>query len=156
MDNERIGSKNRLPDSDIPSQKPRKTENFFSRNVKLITFLITVGVFLAVFGPIMMLEAKDYFGQENDGRPQMTAYDLTLLSEQGAINLNRLTKYACEESEPDGQNFVMIQIDIEPCYKLFASASKGTGAVEYCKILNLETNEEIDVLTTDMRVYFGL
>ena len=29
-----------------------KTENFFTRNVKLITFLICLGVFLAFFGPI--------------------------------------------------------------------------------------------------------
>ncbi|MBQ7346957.1 MAG: hypothetical protein IJW55_03295 [Clostridia bacterium] len=132
-----------------------KTETFFSRNVRLITFLITLGVFLAAFLPIAYLEAREYFGQDADTRPKMTTYDLIILSEQPEIKMSQLTKFACEESRQEGQNFSLIQLYIEPNYIVMASADTATGMVVYCKMLNNETNEEIDVLEDDVRAYFG-
>ena len=133
-----------------------KTETFFTRHVRLITFLITLSVLLAVFLPIAYMEAKEYYGQHKDSRPKMEVYDLVILSEQPAIHRKQLTKFACVESEKRDQNFCLIQIEIEPHYTVFASADLLTGEVVYCTILNHETNETIDVLTADLRAYFGV
>lgn len=133
-----------------------QTETFFSRHVRLITFLVTVGVFWLVLGPIFVLEAKDYFGQEQDGRPQMKLYDVITLSEQdGDLFKNQLTKFMCEESVQEGQNTTLIRIDIEPHYRLFATTDDLTGVVVYCKLLNEKTGEEINVLEDDVRAYFN-
>ena len=59
-----------------------KTENFFSRNVRLITFLICVSVFLAFFVPIVAYEVVDYLADARDNRPEMTMSDVLRLSEQ--------------------------------------------------------------------------
>lgn len=133
-----------------------KTETFFTRHVRLITFLITLSVLLAVFLPIAYMEAKDYYGQHKDSRPKMEVYDLVILSEQPAIHRKQLTKFACVESEKRDQSFCLIQIEIEPHYTVFASADLLSGEVIYCTMLNNETNETVDVLTADLRVYFGM
>lgn len=133
-----------------------KTETFFSRHVRLLTFLITVGVFLLVLGPVFVLEAKNYFGQDEDGRPQMTLYDVITLSEQeGDLFKKQLTNFTCEESVQEGQNTTLIRIDIEPHYRLFATTDDLTGVVVYCKLLNEDTGDEIDILQDDVRAYFN-
>ena len=131
-----------------------KTETFFTRHVRLITFLITLGVLLAVFLPIAYMEAKEYYGQHSDSRPKMEIYDLVILSEQPEILPKQLTKYACIESKKTG--FSLIEIEIEPHYTVYASVDAETGTVVYCSLLNHETNEKIDVLTADLRAYFGM
>ena len=133
-----------------------QTETFATRNVRLITFLITLGVFLAVFLPIAYMEAREYFRQGEDTRPKMTTYDLVVLSEQPEIRVEQLRKFACEEKKQSGQNFVLITIEIDPHYTVMASADTATGVVGYCHVLNNETNEELDVLTEDLRAYFGM
>ena len=133
-----------------------KTESFASRNVRMITFLITLGVFLAAFLPIAYMEAREYFRQGEDTRPQMTVYELVVLSEQPEIRLAQLQKFACETDKKSGQNFVLITIQIDPHYTVMASADTATGVVGYCHLLNNETNEELDVLVDDIRAYFGM
>lgn len=133
-----------------------QTETFFTRHVRLLTFLITIGMFLLVLGPIFVLEAKNYFGQEQDGRPQMKLYDVITLSEQdGDLFKKQLTKYMCEESVQEGKNTTLIRIDIEPHYRLFATTDDLTGVVVYCKLLNEDTGDEINVLEDDVRAYFN-
>jgi hypothetical protein len=133
-----------------------QTETFFTRHVHLLTFLITIGMFLLVLGPIFVLEAKHYFGQEQDGRPQMKLYEVITLSEQdGDLFKKQLTKYMCEESVQEGKNTTLIRIDIEPHYRLFATTDDLTGVVVYCKLLNEDTGDEINVLEDDVRAYFN-
>lgn len=133
-----------------------KTETFFTRNVRLLTFLITLGVLLVAFLPIAYLEAREYYGQRNDSRPKMQVYDLVILSEQPEIQGKQLTKFACEENNQKDKGFCLVQIEIEPQYTVFASVDTMTGKVVYCTMLNNETNEKIDVLTADLRAYFGM
>lgn len=135
-----------------------KTENFFTRNVKLITFLVTVGVFLAVFGPIFVLEARQYYGQDKDTRPKMTMYDMILISEQKPITANQLTKYACTESEADGQNVKVIRIEIDDGrYMAIATADMITGIVVECLIQDMEgdSDDRWNAMEDDLREIFG-
>ena len=139
------------------TQKTGSTESFFSRHVKLITFLATVGVFLAIFGPIFVLEAKDYFGQDEDTRPEMKLYDLVLLSEQeGGIALKQLTQYACMETTSDDGSVVVVKISFaDDRYMVIATADKNTGMVVECQVLDNDTNQQLDVLNDDLRAHFG-
>jgi hypothetical protein len=131
-----------------------KTENFFSRNVKLITFLCCIAVFLLIFGPIAVLEARDYLTRDYDTRPQMTLNDAIMLSDQnGNIRATQVEKFAGEKKvNPDGFYYY---IDIEPHYQLLAVADKNTGMLIYCQIANLDTGETVDVLKEDVRAFLN-
>jgi len=109
-----------------------------------------------VFLPTANMEAKDYYGQNKDTRPKMQVYDLVILSEQPEILGKQLTRFACEENDQKDKGFCLVQIEIEPHYTVFASVDTLTGKVVYCSMLNNETNEKIDVLTADLRAYFGM
>lgn len=132
-----------------------KTETFFSTHVRLITFLVTVGLFLLIFGPIFVLEAKEYFGQDTDGRPKMQLYDVVTLSEQESDILKKqLTKYQCDESQQEGENCTLIRIYIDPYYILMAMTDDQTGVVLNCTLLNDKTGTKLNVLEDDLRAYF--
>ena len=135
-------------------QTARKTENFFTRNVRLMTFLITIGMFLVVVGPIFVLEASEYWGKGGDARPDMTTGDLIVLSDiKGALRVSDITKFSCDERDQDGTPYVLVTVDIEPHYTMMASAEKATGKVIYCEVLSNETGEKVDVLTGDVRLF---
>lgn len=134
-----------------------KTETFFTRHVKLITFLCTVGVFLAIFGPIMVLEAREYYGQDKDARPEMTMYDMILLSEQKPMRVEQLTKFACVESDADGQNTTVIRLEIDGGrYMAVATADTMTGVVVECLIQDMEgdSDDRWDAVKDDLRSIF--
>ena len=135
----------------------RKTESFFSRHARLITFLATLGVFLAIFGPIFVLEAKDYFGAGADTRPDMKLYDLILLSEQeDDLTLRQLTKYACKETVSDDKATTVVKVEVDNGrYLVIATANRSTGKVVECQMLDNETNVQLDVLKDDLRAHYG-
>ena len=129
-----------------------KTENFFSRNVRLITFLCCIAVFLVIFGPIAVLEARDYLTAEHDTRPQMTLNDVIGLSDwKGNISASQIKKFACDEQDKD--DVIYYYIDIEPYYMLLSVADKNTGKLIYCELSNLDTGKTVDVLKEDVRAF---
>ena len=131
-----------------------KTENFFTRHVKLLTFLITVAAFVLIVGPYLVLEANDHWGHEGDSRPAMTVQDLITLSEQkNSITLRQLTQFACDENNMEQQRVTIVTIDIAPHYTLMAGANNNTGLLEYCEVLSDKTGEKMDVLNGDVRAF---
>ena len=136
----------------------KKTESFFTRNVKLITFLCTVGVFLAIFGPIMVLEARQYYGQDKDARPQMTMYDMIVISEQKPMRVEQLTKFACTQTNAEEQNTTVVRIEIDGGrYMAIATADSMTGIVVECLIQDMEgdSDDRWDAVKDDLRSIFG-
>ena len=136
----------------------KKTESFFTRNVKLITFLCTIGVFLAIFGPILVLEARQYYGQDKGARPQMTMYDMIVISEQKPIRVEYLTQYACTQTNAKDQNTTVIRIEIDGGrYMAIATADAMTGVVVECLIQDMEGDsaDRWDAVTDDLRSIFG-
>ena len=130
-----------------------KTENFFTRNVRLITFLITLGVLLVILGPIAVLEAKNYFVPDYDSRPQMTKADVIRISQMNYIPEKAIREFASVEDEHDYE--VYYYIDIEPNYKLLAIADKKSGMLIYCQLSNLGTGESVNVLEEDVEKFFN-
>ena len=133
-------------------QKPRKTENFFSRNTKTITFIITLSVFLIIFIPIATYEVKNHFFDDYDTRPKMTVNDVVQLSEQrNGLTEKHFKKYASIATENDYE--VHYKIMIDPYYYLYAVVEKQTGKVHYCQLSNLDSGNQVDVLTGDVRAF---
>jgi hypothetical protein len=139
-------------------QTAGRTESFFSRNVRLITFLVTVGLFLLACGPMFVLEARQYFGQDKDTRPDMTMNDMIRLSEQKPLYVEQLTKFSCVESDAEGQNTVVVRIEIDGGrYMAVATADAMTGVVVECLIQDMEGDSSArwNALEDDLRAIFG-
>ena len=133
-------------------QVPKKTESFFSRNVRTITFLICITLFLIAFVPIAVLEAYDYLSKLGDVRPDMTLIDVIALSDRdGAISVSQISGFSGTESKGDDTTYYYF--DIEPYYTVLAVADNDTKMLLYCQLANLETGETVDVLKEDVRAF---
>ena len=128
-----------------------KKENFFSANVRLITFVITVAVFLGLFLLLEIPNIKDYWRQYTDMRDTMTIQRLVVLSEQDAISERQIKEYRSKTNDDEYETWYYF--DIEPHYQVIAVVDKNTDLVIYCNVLNEKTGERIDVLKDDLRAY---
>ena len=128
-----------------------KKENFFSANVRLITFVITVAVFLGLFLLLEIPNIKDYWRQYTDMRDTMTIQRLVVLSEQDAISERQIKEYRSKTNDDEYETWYYF--DIEPHYQVIAVVDKNTDLVIYCNLLNEKTGERIDVLKDDLRAY---
>ena len=146
-----------------------KTETFFTRNVKLITFLICLGVFLALFGPISVFTVKKYLEEKEDTRPIMTESELLVLSELDRdLYFSDLKGYKGREdihsqkykvNVADGTEIreketeIWYYIDIGENYSGLAIADIQTEKIIYFQISNRQTQWKADVLTDDIRSF---
>ena len=128
-----------------------KTENFFTTHVRLITFLVTVAVFLVFFIPIAFPSIREYWGQYTDTRDPMTIQRLVALSEQDAIAERQIAEYKSKTDDSEYETYYYF--DIEPHYQVIAVVDKNTRLVIYCNLLNEDTGDRVDVLTEDLRAY---
>ena len=126
-----------------------KTENFFTRNVKLITFLICITV---IFSPFVIVYIKDTIEDKRlANRPEMTVDELVVIAER-AKDLRRadLAKFDdyCEESEMQGMKYAMYRIPIIHERNLVLSVSFDTSLnyAFYLKLIDQDTREELDLL----------
>ena len=135
-----------------------KTETFFTRHVKLTAFLLTLALFLVLFTPIAILEAKDYFSKKGDDRPEMTTTDLILLMDRKAsLTLNDFTAYIGREMEGGEGDYRYYYIEFGGQYLLTVAAGKTTGRVEMCLLHADGTDDSIDLMSphVDVRAYFA-
>ena len=129
----------------------QKTENFFSTHVRLITFLITLSVFLFGFLLLEIPNIKERWGQYADMRDPMTIQRLVVLSEQeSGISERQIKEY---KSRVDDDEYETYYFDIEPHYQVIAVVDKNTRLVIYCNLLNESNGDRVDVLTEDLRAY---
>ncbi len=130
-----------------------KTETFFSRHVKLITFLICIGVFLAIFAPIAVLEAHDYLtGLNLKTKPDMMLVDVVRFSEQnGKVYAKQFEEFDCEIHKSG--DTVIYSADIETCYSFYAVADSSTGKVTAFYLTDKERDETVNVLTDNVKAF---
>ena len=127
-----------------------KTENFFTRNVKLITFLICITV---IFSPFVIVYIKDTIEDKRlASRPEMTVDELVLIAEKSKnlrqADLAKFDDY-CERSEMQGMQYAMYRIPVmhERNLVLSVSFDASIDHVFYFKLIDQDSREEIDLLT---------
>ena len=130
----------------------QKTENFFSTHVRLITFLITLSVFLFGFLLLEIPNIKERWGQYADMRDPMTIQRLVVLSEQeSGISERQIKEYKSRVDDDEYETYYYF--DIEPHYQVIAVVDKNTRLVIYCNLLNESNGDRVDILTEDLRAY---
>lgn len=155
---------------DKPNQKytAGKTETFFTRNVRLITFLICLGVFLALFGPLTVFTVINYIEERKDTRPVMSEEELLALSEldrdlyfsdiEGFKGLKDVKTIAVSV-DGGGTEIKEVEIyyyfDIGEDYSALAIAEIDTGKIIYFRLNDKNTQWKADVLKDDIRSFLA-
>ena len=127
-----------------------KTENFFTRNVKLITFLVCVTIILSPFAIVYIQDMLEE--RRLASRPEMTVDELVLIAERSKdLRQRDLAKFDdyCEESEMQGMKYAMYRIPVvhERNLVLSISFDASMDYVFYFKLIDQDSREEIDLLT---------
>lgn len=147
----------KLPSSTAP--KGSSTETFFTGNVRLITFLICMAVFLALAGPWSFFRIRDAVLEHRENRrTTMTVQDVLTLSESAkTLQLSDVEKYRGERS--DWSNEIHYSVEIEDAYFLYAVADSATQKITYLTLTHLnceahESNERMaDVFKDDIAAF---
>ena len=140
-----------------------KTENFFTRNVKLITFLVCIGVFLAFFGPVTVFTIINYIEEKQDTRPIMSEEELLALSEldrdlyfsdiEGFKGLKDI-KTIPVSVDGGGTEIKEVEIyyyfDVGTEYSALAIAEIDTEKIIYFRLSNKKNQWKADVLKDDI------
>ena len=139
-----------------------KTESFWSAHARLLAFLCTVAVFLALFIPLGVIGVGvvwDHMDSCGDTRRDMTEEELYALAKRETVILSAdLDGYVGDRSEVemDGMRAVIYQIEVGDRYYLTASFNVGTGKAEYITVTDFETGSELDLLdkSADVDAFF--
>ena len=127
-----------------------KTETFFSRNVKLITFLICVAIILS---PFVITYIQDVMETRREAElPQMTVDELVFIAERGndlrQMDLSKYEDYR-EEIDMQGMKYASYRIPVLHEKELYLSISfdMTMDYVFYVNLTDLDTREELDLLS---------
>ena len=126
-----------------------KTETFFTRNVKLITFLICICV---IFSPFVYVYIMDTIEDKRlEKRPEMTVDELVFIAERAKdLRLRDLDKFEgyLTETEVQGMKYAMYRIPIlhEENLVLSISFDASMDYVFYINLINMDTHTELDLL----------
>ena len=127
-----------------------KTETFFTRNVKLITFLICSAIILS---PFVITYIKDTIEDKRlDKRPDMTVDELVLVAERAKdLRQRDFEKYEgyCTKTEMQGMKYAMYRIPVlhERNLVLSITFDASMDYVFYIYLIDVDTRDELDLLT---------
>ena len=127
-----------------------KTETFFTRNVKLITFLICITV---IFSPFVVTYIQDVIDARREAeRPELTVDDLLFIAERGKdLRQRDLSKFEDYRDEVDmqGMKYANYRIPVLHERDLYLSVSfdMTMDYVFYVNLIDLDTREELDLLS---------
>ena len=126
-----------------------KTETFFTRNVKLITFLICIVI---IFSPFVYVYIMDTIEAKRlEKRPEMTVDELVLIADRAKdLHMRDLDKYEGYLTETDiqGMKYAMYRIPIlhEKDLVLSISFDASMDYVFYINLINMDTRAELHLL----------
>ncbi len=128
-----------------------KTENFASRNVKTITFVCCLVVFLIFFGPWNISRMIDWVKEITDTRVEMTLADVVTLSERGTpFTLSDLRAYVGSEDFHEDENEVYYMISLDGGHTLLGVFNYNSNTMRYLTLVTYD-GQAIDVLTENVR-----
>lgn len=127
------------------------TETFFTRNVRLITFLICLAVFLAVFGPISVFRIVQYIEENQaEGEPLSVEEVIAFSMDHDRIRLSAFEDYEKEISEGDGAVLYFLTVDTD--YLVMVGAVDENGYLTCFTVTDSRTDETVDVMAASFSV----
>lgn len=142
------------------------TETFFTRHVRLITFLVCIAVFLVFFGPVSVFTVKGILDRRADTRREMTVEDVIALADKPRRTLGDLTVFEGQKSEKtvpvrDGSGGTSERnagtyyyVTVESRYLLSGVTKPDSDELVYLTLSDYRSGESVDLLTGDVRAFF--
>ena len=134
-------------------EKEEKPEGFASKNAKTITFTVMLVLFLAFLGPVSVFTVYRQISkaEENQG-VEITEADVIELKRLGSsLTMDHLRYYRGVEG--DGQHAITYLIRTDD-FIIHAAQAKATGAIQVL-LTDVETGDQIDVMTADVEGFFA-
>ena len=127
-----------------------KTETFFTRNVKLITFLICITV---IFSPFVVVYIQDTIEAKRlENRPEMTVENLIAIAEKGndlrQRDFEKFAEYR-EEVDMQGMKYSIYRIPVLHEKDLYLSVSFDASLdyIFHLNLMDMDTRAELDLLS---------
>ena len=136
-----------------PAPVPQ-TETFLTRNVRLITFLVCIALFLAFCGPISVFTISRLVKERSShrGTVVMTAEECVRLSKQPEkVTFADLRRYVGRYSQTESVENYYVEFGD---YLLLATRNKTTDALTVI-VENFTTRERVDLFEGDVRAFFA-
>lgn len=141
-------------------------EGFFGSHARLITFIVCMALILTVLGPwgIDMLVAKsrqEVFGNEVEGKKDMTAESIILLSELGSDmtwkNLENFN-YTDYSFSKEGKATYIREYEVSgTSLFLRVGGARLSGSPDYVRLIDYESGEYIaDIRKESVRAFISL
>ncbi len=122
-----------------------QTETFWTRNVRLLTFLICMAVFLAVFGPYSVFRIRACMVEnrlEGDPMTVEDVIDLAALHDQ--LKFSDFQRF--ERSESKGEDTLYYAVRVEEKYLVMVGASERRGPLTYFTVSRIDNDRTVDVM----------
>ena len=135
-----------------------KTENFATRNVKLITFLVCLAVFLVFLGPLSVWRISEMVNDKQEAdqvAAQMPLGALLAVADKGAdASWKDFRAYTKDESINDKDGYVgwTLQIQNEPFYVIVGGYGTKVPP-QTIRVYSLITGESVDLFRDDVRAF---
>ena len=135
-----------------------KTETFVTRNVKLITFLVCLAVFLVFLGPLSVWRISEMINEKKAAEAieaQMPIGALLAVADKGAAaGWSDFRKYDKSESVNDKDGYVgwTLQVQNEPFYVIVGGYGTKTPP-QTIRVYSLVTGESVDLFRDDVRAF---
>lgn len=125
-----------------------ETETFLTRNVRLITFLICIAVFLAIFGPISIFRIAKYIEENRDDGEAMSVETVVELSARHEkLRLSDFKNY--EKTVSDGDDTILYFFTVEENYLVMVGAESKKGMLTCFTVTDSRTDETVDVMAVN-------
>ncbi len=142
-----------------PAGTAGKTETFGSRHVKLITFLVCLGIFLAVFGPFSVFrivraveESKQ--NAADAGKKTMTMQTVRGLSLQGNdVTWKLLDDFAYENRST--KKFHLRVYTLEDGYEVWAGGEPDSKKPSYLYLVDGENGNRLEIRNGDIDAFLS-
>ena len=135
------------------TEKPPKHYGFLEEHARLITFLLCVALFLAVFWPIAMPTGREIYSNRAE-LPSMTAQELLYLAElKSGLSESMITKYAHDRVQTTYEIYYFIPVD--PHYEALIVFGRDTKLLLFFHVSNTETDQKIDALKDNVKAFFN-
>ena len=127
-----------------------KTETFWTRYVKAITFFVCLAIFLAVFGPWSVFRIMDAIEQSRLEDRTMDVEDILYFAERrDALYFSQFEEYEGDLQEWEFGKYYAIKI--KDTHLIMVGTEMADGRVNYFTVTHLSTNEVVDVMKEDFK-----
>lgn len=134
------------------SQRPKRY-GFLEEHARLITFLLCVALFLAIFWPIAMPEKLERYSN-SDNLPYMTSDELIYLAGlKSGVSESVITKYVHDRVQTTYEVYYFLPVD--PHYEALIVFDRDTKLLLFFHVSNTETDQKIDALTENVKAFIN-